>query len=153
MNDSVQISSKSGAKAVPANCEYRVQLTRTTVDTTIGGDRVWKMTIAVTSYNNVDPNLFLFQQRPALPQESATVTNLFLAVCNPVDQDEQPVGVPTTGNPKALFRRANVIFATKDRASVDDLWVGIQRDVTELIRTLAGTCELGDAELFTVGVL
>jgi len=147
------ISLRTGERAYPAKCTYGIELTRRISQTELTDQsQAWRMTIEVTAYNNVEPNIFLYQRRNPEPP-STEDEDYFMGVCSPVDLDEYPVDNPRDTDPNKFFRMSDVDLITRNRELLELTWDALIEDVTELIQTLVDMCELGEGEALVIGSL
>jgi hypothetical protein len=111
------------------------------------------MTVTVTDYNNVDPNIFLYQ-RIAAVNDSEDDQDTFVGICSPVDLEDYPASAPASSSTDpAYFRMADIDIVVRSRTLMDNLWQQIVNDVDELVDTIAGICELGDPVVVEFGTL
>lgn len=104
-----------------------------------------RIRVDVLEAEHVDRHIFRYLGAPINPREPTVLRGAFDGVCSPVDLEEMPVAAPTANANPAWCRLDFVDIVLRSSQDVDDLWVRLQEEVGNLVRTLIVMEDLRDS--------
>jgi hypothetical protein len=141
----------SSSSSSPANCNFGIELTRrVSLYEVTGRPQAWRMIVEVTNAYNMTPDIFLYQRTGPDPV-TADMVDTFECMGSPVDIEEYPVGAPDPEQEPAFYRLSSIDVISRNRTLLDSMWTGLKQDRDELVRTMVGICQVGDAEISRYG--
>ena len=100
-----------------------------------------RLSIWVDEYDGVDPNIFVYQRYPSVPEDPGPLDQ-FVNVASPADLAEYPTMDPVGDVP--FFRDSKIDLVFRSVRTMDEAAAGIKADIASLLRNLERLETLGE---------
>ena len=100
---------------------------------TLQQDGTWRLQAWTSETENITPNIFVYQRKPAVPYEESS-RDVFVNIAQPADITEYPEDEPGTDFP--FFRTSSMDIVINDSKLVQSTMDNIAVDISNLCEAL-----------------
>lgn len=122
--------------------------TQTVYNSNLGNG--YRFTVVASNGENIDNNVFRFVQETFNYLTGGT-TNTFDGVTSSEQLVSLPIGAPNTNDPTYYFRLDTIDVVVPTRDLSDQMWSGIQDDVSTLITAMNQQDVLSSQDVIRIG--
>ena len=97
---------------------------------------VYRLRVEVTDYQDIDPNIFIYQRGAPNPHLDGEPCDFFVGIAGPPELAELPIGEPDPDQQYPFYRLSSVELDFRRQETAEEVWQLINSEATVLCQAM-----------------